>query len=705
MPVPNQIDRQRSDAFGQRRARRSAIVVLGLATTCGGLAGCMSRLFSAVSPVVPYAAYYHNAFESSSAIPIETVSADSIAGWGTLASDAINGEKAARPITLLQAIEVAVSSTTVLKSNAQFLTENSSLFANAEGVESALDPTIQQTGVTLGNRGAEGAQSDFDWTLNGNLIWSRDELAQNNSFTGGFVPGSTFVNEQADFDLSLSKNLLTGGVLQFGQTVDYSGSNIINQLFPSSYTGDLNFSVTQPLLAGAGQRFTEIAGPVSLISPGDVTPNQGIVIARINGEVAQQEFAEDVDNLIKNVVDAYWDLSLAEETLAVEEEAVERLEEIWIRKKTDLETGRANTSEEAEAASSYHNAAARVGEQKSNRQFAETRLRRLLSMPPQDGFELQPIDAPTRDYYVRDFQTVLAEALARRGELRRTKWLIKSLQLQLAAAHSLAQPRLDLQAGYQVNAFGDRLLSSQRDDGSSIARTFRSYGNSLFQGDQTGWNVGLVFSMPLRFREELTQIRNLETRLTKVRAVLAAQEAEIAHEIEFAVSRVKSFEEILEAYRQSRSASQRRLDAVEADYEATRATLTQLLEAQNAFVRAETDVKQAEFDFIKAKAELYYREGTLAERQQILIRYDTDQVDEPSEPGPLPTYDDMVSLPVTPVRILAADSAWGDDLQLVAPPLGTIAFDPSGQGVVEGDALTIDDGTEVREIDLRPIVE
>lgn len=80
-----------------------------------------------------------------------------------------------------------------------------------------------------------------------------------------------------------------------------------------------------------------------------------------------------------------------------------------------------------------------------------------------DGDVLRPLDDPVTANVLPDWQQNLFQALARRPELRRQKWSIKSLQLQLRAAENLTRPRLDFVSAYQVNGFGDNLLGSPAD--------------------------------------------------------------------------------------------------------------------------------------------------------------------------------------------------------------------------------------------------
>src|SRR4029077_19629889 len=81
-------------------------------------------------------------------------------------------------------------------------------------------------------------------------------------------------------------------------------------------------------------------------------------------------------------------------------------------------------------------------------------------MSSADGRIIRPKDDPNTGEYLPDWNLCLAEALTRREELRREKWNVKSLELQLRAAKSLAHPQLNFISSYQINGFGNNLFNT-----------------------------------------------------------------------------------------------------------------------------------------------------------------------------------------------------------------------------------------------------
>ena len=75
---------------------------------------------------------------------------------------------------------------------------------------------------------------------------------------------------------------------------------------PSDWTTSFQMEIRQPLLQGAGVEFNEIAGPGAI--PGF---NQGVLLARVNTDIALATFEASVRNMVADVEAAYWDLYFA----------------------------------------------------------------------------------------------------------------------------------------------------------------------------------------------------------------------------------------------------------------------------------------------------------------------------------------------------------------------------------------------------------
>jgi len=528
-------------------------------------------------------------------------------------------------LTLVEALHTAMANNRIIRSDGQFIQAGSSIVSNPEFAPSAYDPAIQESGVLFGGRGVEAALADFDTNFSTSILWGRNETLQNNAFfAGGLAPGSTAVLETATFNSELSKQFAYGGALALTHQWNYLGTNAPGTLFPTSYAGTVGAFYRQPLWAGAGAEYTRIAGPTNPNFRGITGVSQGVVIARINNDIELANFEANIRNLLFDVESVYWDLHLQYRLYHAAVVAHNSALRSWREAKAKLDIGGVRNfkpADEAQAREQLFATRAATERILSDLYSTETSLRRLLGLPVNDGRVIRPADEPAVAQFLPDWYVSLTDALSRRVELRRQKWNIKSLELQLKAARSLTHPRLDFVSGYRVNGFGDTLLSQQDNDGVT-AQGLNSAYETITQGDHTGWNLGFEFSMPLGFRSAHAQVRNYELRLAKAREVLAVQEMDIAHELAIA------FQNVAKEYQTSQSnlnrlnAAQRRVELFEAELQAGTATLDLVLRAQSSLADAERDFYTSVTNYNKAIAALHFRKGTLLEYNNVFLAED-----------------------------------------------------------------------------------
>jgi len=524
---------------------------------------------------------------------------------------------------LVEALHTAMANSQIIRERGQFLSPTNRLLTSPNGNPSIYDPAIQESGVLFGVRGVEAALADFDTLFTTSTIWGRDEQVSNNPAAfGGIAAGATRVAETAAFNARLEKVFATGALLAVNHNWDYQLSNNPGQLFPSSYTGSLGVEYRHPLWSGAGVDYTRIAGPARLNQNlrGVTGVSQGVVIARINNDITLADFEAAVRNLLKDAEDLYWELALAyrvyDSEIVARNSALRTWREVKARADAGAEGG--SGAEEAQARDNYYETRARAENALTDLFTREGELRRLLGLPVNDGRVIRPIDEPMQGEFLPDWHMSLVEALTQRVELRRQKWNIKSFELQVLAARNLTNPRLDFVSSYNVNGFGDDLIHYNDNDGSTL-QGFRSAYGTLTQGDQTGWSLGFEFSMPIGFRAANTQVRNLELQLAKARAILAAQELEVSHELAHAFRELDRFYQTAITNFNRRRAAVRRVEAYEAEFEAGRTNIDLVLRSQISLAQAEVAYFQSLMEYNKAIAALHYRKGTLLEHNQVYL--------------------------------------------------------------------------------------
>lgn len=518
-----------------------------------------------------------------------------------------------REITLHDAIRIALSHNEVIETSALGGVGSKAVLTNPTGVATVYDSAIQETGVLFGRRGLEAALADFDTTLQSTLQSGR---ASNRSFLLG---GAHSAQETGAFNTSLSKSFATGAALDVYNNWSYFGTNSAGAVFPSSYAGTIGAQIRQPLLAGAGVEFTRVAGPTNPAFGSIAGVSQGVMIARINQDITLADFESAVQTGLQDIENAYWDLYLNYRRYDTASTAHESAFSTWRVEKDKEEVGVGLLENELQARDRLYETRAAAELALNEVYKSESELRRLIGLPMNDGTVLRPADEPAVAEIRPDWEASLIDGMTHRVELRRQKWQIKSLQLQLTAARNLVRPRLDAVANYDVNGFGDHLLS-QNINGPGGLPTRSAFG-SMTHDDLQSWTVGMQFSMPLGLRQARSQARNYELQLAKANAVLAAQERSIAHDIATAIQDVSANFKAAQSSESRYNAAVERVriltDAEKLGRKET--TVDLVLRAQESAAQAERAYFEQIIAYNKAITTLYLATGKLLEFNNVFL--------------------------------------------------------------------------------------
>lgn len=488
-------------------------------------------------------------------------------------------------------------------------------------------PSIVETDPRAG---VEAALSAFDAQLNATADWEKNDRAINNIFFGGGT--RIFQQDYNKYMVELSKRAATGSQFFLRQNTIYDSNNAPANLFRSAWDVNVEAEVRQPLLQGAGVVFNRIAGPNSQIG----LP-QGVLIARVNTDISLADFEYGVRNLISNVENAYWDLYFAYRDLHAKIVARDSALETWRRVRALYDTGRegGEADKEAQARDQYFYFQAEVEEALTGRLFdgtrtnngsaggtfrgnpgvyvTERRLRLTMGLPPNDPRLIRPADEPVQAKVGFDWDQLTAEALSRRVELRRQRWVVKRSELALVAAKNYLLPRLDAQGLYRWRGFGHDLL------GYNNPYEFDNAYQNMFGGNFQEWQLGAQFNMPIGFRQGYAAVRNATLVLARERAVLREQELQVIHDLSNSVGDVDRTFVVAQTNYNRRLAANEQLNSIKAAFDAETETvsLLDLVEAQRRLADADSRYARSMVEYTLAIKNVMFESGTLLENNGI----------------------------------------------------------------------------------------
>lgn len=500
-----------------------------------------------------------------------------------------------RPISLQECINLALQNSRVMRDLGV------SVLRSPETVVTNFDPAIVYTDPL---RGEEAALAAFDANIFASSFYEKNDRGFNNQFFG---VGGLFQQDLSTNQFGVRKRSATGGQFTVRNVTVYDSNNQLSNRFgPSSWDSFLEAEARQPLLQGAGTQFNRIAGPGA--APGQLN---GVLLARVRTDINLVDFERAVRDYLAEVENAYWDLYFSyrdlEARIQVRDIAIETLDKLpaddtsvgkiaQVREQIyrfqsdviDALNGRA-----IDATRTNNGSTGGTFRSNGGVRFSERRLRLITGLPINDGGLLHPADGPTKVAYIFDWDSAIGEALTKREELRRQRWVIKQRELELLANRNFLRPQLDAVALYRQRGFDHTLAVP-------------------LSGDFQEWAVGVDFQMPAGFRRGYAAVRNSQLDLARASQLLREQERSVHYGLSNAVNEsMRAFANL--------DLQQQRLDAIVTQLkeieikrdQAERAELDVRLETHRRLVDARVRYHQAEVEYVLSLRNVHLEKGTL----------------------------------------------------------------------------------------------
>ncbi len=442
------------------------------------------------------------------------------------------------------------------------------------------------------NTTIDQAQARFDPTLKQTNQWSRtntpfalgDPLDPTRSLIAG-TPTDTYSS-----NLALAKTNVLGGqaALNWSENptrIAAPGFFPLNPQDPHSVT----LSYTQPLLQGGG--FLVNTAP--------------IVIARLNTEQSFFQYKDSVQELVRSVAEAYWNLVQARTDLWARTIQVRQSREAYERDKARLKSGLADLKDVAQSRVTYNQFIANRIAAEANVLTREGALRNLLGLPPADDRKIVPTSPPTSQRFRPDWQALVRLAEQRRPDVIELKIILEADQVRLAQAENQALPQLDATALYRFNG-----LSGTMPNGDTL---------STAPGQFTDWSLGINFSVPLGLRQGRALARQQKLLIAKDRANLQQGLHAAIHELAANVRDLDSAYEQYLALKETREAARVNLLVQTEQYRTGRAIFLNVLQALNDWGNAVSAEAQALLSYNVALATLERRTGTILETHGLVF--------------------------------------------------------------------------------------
>lgn len=512
-----------------------------------------------------------------------------------------------RSLTLDQAIDLAFANSQTLRSLSARVVSNPASVAVTE------DTAIQATDPVFG---IDAALAQFDANLSASLLHANNDDVFNNSILGG---GATeVVQDLTTANLAINKTNVYGTRFDYRANLRYDNNDNVSSTFPSSYATFWEATVRQPLLQGRGRQFNEIAGPNAVAGFRTTT---GIHLSRINNKISVAQFESDTIAFLNEVIDAYWDLYFAWRNFDTSRTARDASLETWnavkARYENDLPGGEAD--KEAQAREQYYQFQEQTllafnGDRRSNQTGvlqSEANLRRLIGMPQSDG----TLIVASEDVFMGDiawqWEQLVQEAMNDRVEMRQQRWRLKQRELELIASRNFMMPNFDAVATFRNNGFGDRLTGGDT--------RFSSALNDATSGDHNEWELGVLFDMPIGYRQAYAGVRNARLKVIREKRILTEQQKQIAHELGSALRDSRQAFQTLGLAQKRMVAAQDAYKARLAAFDADATNVDLLLESVQRMADAQSRFDSAQVNLQLARESIFLQSGQSLQQHAIRI--------------------------------------------------------------------------------------
>lgn len=425
-------------------------------------------------------------------------------------------------------------------------------------------------------QGIVEGEGSFDWVLGASATIGESEASAEDVVSGR--------SQSETLGIDLSIPLKTGTIVELGPSIGHTRNE--SSAFNDNYFGGFGFSVTQPLLRGAG------------VGPNTAT----LQVAKLNTAVANSRAKLTAIQLLAQAERAYWDLYGAEEGYKVQLRQYELAQDFLSYTKKYVESGFAAEIEVLRAEAGLRSRKEAVIVADSTLKRAERFLKRLLfheELPIHSSRALRAITPPRPQELKLDRKRLFEIALERRMDLFAEELRVLLADIEIEKSQNDLLPRVDL-----VSAFS--YLGTESED---LLRAWKQIGKE--SDAPTTWSLGLEFSFPIQNNTAQAQLE--KARLQKMQRELAQHHLrrQIEQEVYDAVDILEETWARIEAASLASEAAGKTYEAEKKQFQRGVITSTELLEAVGNLSRAQIREVRAIVDHQKARIGVALATGTV----------------------------------------------------------------------------------------------
>jgi len=407
------------------------------------------------------------------------------------------------------------------------------------------------------------------------------------------VGATSFIQLLHQYSISYGQTLQTGTQMSVGISMNRSSSNSVYTTINPSYSGTVNYSVTQPLLQNFGR---DINGHL-------------IRIAKNNRKLSDVGFEMQTIDLVTAAQQMYWDLVFQIQNVNIHKRALEAAQKTLADNKRQVEIGTMARIEVVQAESEVAQREVQMVTTSYTADQTQDRVKKVITSlgdPALVSAELNPVELPRKpeDDDIMPIADAIKYALESRPEMRQLALQLQNSDIDVQFTRNQLLPNLTVGASYTQSGLGGVETIRSGLGNSDIIGVIRgglgdAFGQ-LFGYNYTGYSFGFNLSIPLTNKAALADNARAVTQKDSLQAKRTQMAQQIALEVRNTQSVVTMSKAQIAAAEKALELANVELEAEQKKFQLGTSQLRFVLQEQRNVTEAETTHIQALVNYSKA---------------------------------------------------------------------------------------------------------
>lgn len=430
------------------------------------------------------------------------------------------------------------------------------------------------------------------------------------SALSGSGSGAELSQERYNFDAGLKKQFTLGTQAELKLMHEESRTNSAYAGLDPEYYSELVLGLTQPLLRDFGIEINR----------------SYIKIANLNYEISEQQFRQQVMDVLYQVEALYWDLYFRISDLANKKKSLERAQDFQRTFRIRIEAGTLAPIEiyQADAEVALRSQEVIVAEARVRQ--GEDNLKAALDLYKDGRYwnvNFSLIDAPEKSLIEPVPGECIAIALKKRPDFKQAQLGLDIRKVEVRYTKNQLLPKLDLLGSIGTNGLSGGNNPVSFGGSPPVDSPWAGERNDTFEYmrdlDYYSYQVGVRLEFPLENRLAKSQHTRARVQAAQAEIDLQSVENTIINEVRESIRLLETTRRVIDSSTATLTFTQEKLKAEEKKYEVGMSTAFAVLEYQSDLANAETNLAFAYAEHRKSLVNLMRVMGTLLEEKGLAL--------------------------------------------------------------------------------------